>query len=476
MSFSRIILRTTLALVAAFVAAQAHAAIYVYHCILDPRQETTANLSTAQGAGRFVIDTDANTVTYRIVFGGLLGTETSAHIHGSATSVPGSGGGLLTPLPLGNPKVGVWNYTEAQEPFILGGLTYANIHTSAAPSGEIRGQIVPFNALLDPAQETTPNSSTGKGWATATVDTAANTISYYISYAGLSGTVTGAHFHGSKLHATGGGSLKAALTVTPSPMTGTVSYNQADEAGLLSGMFYVNLHTAASPGGEIRGQMVPNIILLDAQQESPATAATGSAAFALVAVDTALKSLSYDMRVVSLSGAETGGHIHGFAGAAGTAGPLASLAAGAQKVAIWNYGAANQVDVMRGLAYFNLHTAANGGGEIRGQIDRLAHAAAVLDVPVAPRAGASLAAAPNPFVRRTVLSFQLARTSRVSMSLVGVDGRRVRHVADALFAPGAHSLEWDGLDDDGHRVAPGVYFAVVETAEGKRTTRVVRLD
>ncbi len=317
-------------LFAMLVAAQSHAAVYVYHCILDPRQETTANASTAQGAGRFIIDTNANTVSYRIVYGGLAGSETGAHIHGSATSVPGAGGSLLTALPAGNPKVGVWSYTEAQEPMILGGLCYANIHSSVAAGGEIRGQIVPFNALLDAAQETTPNASTGKGWATATIDTAANTLSYYISYSGLTGAVTAAHLHGNKLHGAGGG-LKAALTVTASPMIGTVSYLQADEGALLAGQFYVNLHTAANGGGEIRGQVVSNIILLDALQESPATTATGSAAFALGAVDTALKALSYDLRVIVLSGAETGAHIHGFAGPTGNAGVLAALPAGDRK-------------------------------------------------------------------------------------------------------------------------------------------------
>ena len=475
MSMHRLVTRTTLALATALVAAQAHAAVYVYHCILDPRQETTANASTAQGAGRFIIDTNANTVTYRIVYGGLLGTESAAHIHGSATSVPGVNGGVLTALPAGNPKIGVWNYTEAQEPMILGGLCYANIHSSVAGGGEIRGQIVPFNALLDAAQETTPNASTGKGWATATIDTAANTLSYYISYSGLTGAVTAAHLHGNKLHGAGGG-LKAALTVTASPMSGTVSYLQADEAALLSGQFYVNLHTAANGGGEIRGQLVPNIILLDALQESPATSATGSAAFALGAVDTAAKALSYDLRVISLSGAETGAHIHGFASSTGNAGVLAALPAGTQKIGTWTYGAANQVSVMSGLAYLNIHTAANGGGEIRGQIDRIPGAAAILDVPVAPRSAGSLTASPNPFARRTVVAFQLPRTGRVQMSVVGVDGRRVRQLGDALFAPGAHSVEWDGLDDAGQRVAPGVYFAIVTTADGTRTTRIARLD
>ena len=154
----------------------ARAAIYVYSCILNPRQETPPVAAGPLGGGRFIIDTDANTVTYRIAYAGLSSGETAAHIHGFAGS--GTPAGVLVALPAGNPKVGVWNYTEPQEASILAGLCYANIHTVNNGGGEIRGQIVPFNALIDAAQETPANASTGKGWATATVDTAANTISY----------------------------------------------------------------------------------------------------------------------------------------------------------------------------------------------------------------------------------------------------------------------------------------------------------
>jgi hypothetical protein len=466
------VLALSLFVAASFVALPARAAIYVYSCILNPRQETPPVAAGPLGAGRFVIDTDANTVTYRIVFSGLTSTETQAHIHGFAG--PGTPASVLVPLPLGNPKVGVWNYTEPQEASILAGLAYANVHTTNNPGGEIRGQIVPFNALLDAAQETPVNASPGKGWATATIDTTFKHISYYLFYEGLTGAPIAAHFHGNALQGTPA-AVKISLTTSASPMTGTVSYAPSDQGAIFAGLFYVNLHTAANPGGEIRGQFVQTVIPMDGTQEVPAVPAPTSAGFGLVAIDTLASTLGYDVRIAGLSSTEILAHIHGFCGTTASAGVLQPLALGAQVLGTWAYGAANESNVLAGLTYFNSHTTNNPGGEIRGQIDRLAGSAAVLDVGSEPRTAADLAAAPNPFGARTVLSFQLARTGRVSLAIVGVDGRIVRHVPPALFAPGPHSYEWDGRDDDGRAAAPGVYFAVVRTPDGERVTRVARI-
>src|SRR5580765_7292204 len=140
-------------------AATAHAKIFVYNCVISGKQETPANATTGTGGGYFVIDTDANQVNFWISFAGLSTPENAAHIHGFAG--PGTPAGVLFSLPAGNPKVGTWNYTEPQEASILAGLCYVNIHTTANPGGEIRGQIVPFNAILDAAQETPVNASAG---------------------------------------------------------------------------------------------------------------------------------------------------------------------------------------------------------------------------------------------------------------------------------------------------------------------------
>ncbi len=108
---------------------------------LNGVQEVPPTNSTATGTGTFVIDTNANTLSFNITFSGLLAPELFAHIHGPAP--PGVTAPVLFPLPPGNPKIGVWNYPQANEADILAGNTYVNIHSGLFPNGEIRAQIIP---------------------------------------------------------------------------------------------------------------------------------------------------------------------------------------------------------------------------------------------------------------------------------------------------------------------------------------------
>ncbi|MBL8857249.1 MAG: CHRD domain-containing protein [Planctomycetes bacterium] len=107
--------------------------------IINEAQETPPSGSTATGSARFLLNTVTNELHYDITLSGLVG-ETAAHLHGFAG--PGVPAGVLYALPIGNQKDGVINYLESEEPSILAGLTYVNIHTGAFPGGEIRGQVV----------------------------------------------------------------------------------------------------------------------------------------------------------------------------------------------------------------------------------------------------------------------------------------------------------------------------------------------
>jgi cysteine-rich repeat protein len=121
--------------------APVRAAIVNFSATVDGPQVPTVSL--AVWSGSFVMDTVANTLSVTVtdtLVAPLLGPEIAAHIHGFAP--PGMPAGILFGLPVGSPKIAVWNFMEAQEPSIIAGLTYVNIHTTVNPNGEIRGQIL----------------------------------------------------------------------------------------------------------------------------------------------------------------------------------------------------------------------------------------------------------------------------------------------------------------------------------------------
>ncbi len=106
---------------------------------LSEAQEVPPSGSAGMGTVSVLIDTSANTLTYDIVFTGLAGIETAAHIHGPAAA--GANAGVLYALPLGATKRGTLTYAESEEDWFLQGLTYVNVHTDLVPSGAIRAQL-----------------------------------------------------------------------------------------------------------------------------------------------------------------------------------------------------------------------------------------------------------------------------------------------------------------------------------------------
>jgi flagellar hook assembly protein FlgD len=94
---------------------------------------------------------------------------------------------------------------------------------------------------------------------------------------------------------------------------------------------------------------------------------------------------------------------------------------------------------------------------------------------VSPDAGARLAferPAPNPSGSIARFQFSLSRSGTARLELFGADGARVRTLVSGALGPGVHQAVWDGRDDGGRRLAPGLYFARL-TAEERTLTRLV---
>ena len=116
-----------------------------------------------------------------------------------------------------------------------------------------------YKATLDAKSEVPPNASAATGSADIDYDTATKKLSWKISYSGLTGPASAAHFHGP---AEAGKNAAPAVWISEkgqpfsSPFKGSATLTDAQADDLQKGMWYVNVHTAANPGGEIRGQVV----------------------------------------------------------------------------------------------------------------------------------------------------------------------------------------------------------------------------
>ncbi len=116
-----------------------------------------------------------------------------------------------------------------------------------------------FKADLKSSSEVPPNNSTGSGSGTVTLDSTTNEITWNVTFSGLTGPATAVHIHGPAPAGRNAGVLIWLSTkgkTATSPVSGSAKFSAADTSDLMNGQCYINVHTAANPGGEIRGQLL----------------------------------------------------------------------------------------------------------------------------------------------------------------------------------------------------------------------------
>ncbi len=271
-------------------------------------------------------------------------------------------------------------------PFVIGLLALSAPIALAADPPEPA-----YGGALDGAQEVPPVVTAASGAATVVISADESTIWYVVEYSGLSGALAAAHIHTGAAGANGGVILP--LAASASPMVGTLTAADFTPSGSITtfaeavaairaGDTYINLHTAANPGGELRGQVVDagdaHFATLSGAQEVPAVAGSGSGT-AWVVISTDGSTITYYVAYSGLTGAAAAAHIH--LGDAGTnGGVLLPLVAGSSPMtgtltaadltptgSVTDFAGAVAA-IEAGGTYINVHTAANPGGEIRGQI------------------------------------------------------------------------------------------------------------
>ena len=147
----------------------------------------------------------------------------------------------------------------------LAGLACSNDNTTPAAATQ-------FSATLTSANERPPpNTSTATGTATVTIDETAGTITFNVTVAGITNVIA-SHIHVGRPDAAGPIVVNL-LTTTPAPgtITGMLTSGSVTASAITTGVpitftslvalmrtgdTYINVHTQANPGGEIRGQLV----------------------------------------------------------------------------------------------------------------------------------------------------------------------------------------------------------------------------
>ena len=235
------------------------------------------------------------------------------------------------------------------------------------------GNVLFLKARLDGAQAGVP-SSPGDGSAFMTYDDASGLLSWTVNYRGLTSPANAAHIHGPAAPGVVA-AIVVPFTLTASPITGSATITPAQAADMLAGLWYVNIHSNNFPGGEIRGQIslidttlykVP----LDGAQAGTAgnpivTSGSGSGT---VTFDPATMLLSWSITWANLPSGVIAAHFHGPAQPFEVAPVEVPSALGDPMTGSMTLTPDLAAQLVNGFMYFNIHTVAFPGGEIRGQV------------------------------------------------------------------------------------------------------------
>ena len=223
----------------------------------------------------------------------------------------------------------------------------------------VQGQTVPIVAKLDTTG--TGNNSAGQGTFFGVFDAAQKSLTYQVTVNNLQGTISAAHFHDENT------SVLQAITFSGNTASGTWSnINDSVIVKLVNQRIYVNVHTSAFGGGEIRGytgaQSHAFGIKMDGAQAGQASNGKGTG---YVSWDSASTKVSYHMTYAGLNAPLTVAHFH----SARTTGVIQGIGfTDSTASGFWNVPDSVLHLLIRGELYVNIHTSFATGGEIRGAV------------------------------------------------------------------------------------------------------------
>jgi CHRD domain len=117
-------------------------------------------------------------------------------------------------------------------------------------------QPIQLKADLDGSHEVPATQTSGKGKLEGALNRTTKELNYTVTYQGLTGPATAAHFHGPADPTKNAGVVVPLKAPLDSPVKGSATLDDKQIGELMANNWYVNIHTAKNPTGEIRGQVV----------------------------------------------------------------------------------------------------------------------------------------------------------------------------------------------------------------------------
>jgi hypothetical protein len=368
-----------------------------YSGMLNAEQEVADVESDATGLATFNLSKNGEEVNYFVVVEGLTGPIQMAHLHNAPAGVDGPVIVNLMSGIEGNVISGSFDPTEFDGLLeaMSAGEIYINVHTEEFPAGEIRGQLdlqemLMHDAYLNVEQEIpAPMGTSANGLAVVGLNYTLDTLFYDVQLEGLTGPLTGAHFHDGALGETGDVLIGITNDIDANRINGFVTgavLTNENIVKFLSGGIYLNVHTDMNPAGEIRGQVYKLIregytYELTGDQEVPSviTDAYGSG---IASIDRDQTNVHFMMAYNDLTGPQTMAHFH--SAPMGENGPVIftlnpffdQSETFDAAFGYWTdmdetpFDAAAAESFREGQVYVNIHTEENPGGELRGQVNR----------------------------------------------------------------------------------------------------------
>ena len=380
---------------------------------LDP-SPTAVNASGAYGLA--TVGLNGVDISFSIITTGLSGPINASHFHikPSGQVVFGICGGTFGPC-AGNYLTGIWRNASNYLMDFAAGRIYLNVHTSANLAGEIRGDVmIPTNEYPQPVVATELKSSLSGGHAIAELSFDVNgSLKYDIVATNLTGPITMAHFHLGTAGVNNGLVLFTICKNCTNDIEGVWPGARSYFEALASAGIYINLHTAAFPGGEIRGQaLVPADPRLRAVVELDATDAANTLAYALAIVDLQGASVRYWIAAAGLTGPIVAAHFHSKPAAGAVVFPICTnqTACGGNFLS-GTWDGANLTALAAGDLYINVHTAGYPHGEVLGY----------LTLPSPPAANPPTAAAlagPSPLTGTGIAAFRFDGAGALEFDVV----------------------------------------------------------